>query len=261
MKILFLGDIVGRDARHKIYDILPDFIQQNHIDFTIINAENAASGFGITKKIFTRLIDAGADAITLGNHTWDNKEIYQFIDAEPRLIRPANYPEGTPGKGASVIKARNGKEILVVNLLGQVFMHPTLACPFATIDQTLEYMQMGHYCDVAIVDFHAEATSEKQAMGHYLDGRVSMVVGTHTHVPTADERILSGGTAYQTDAGMCGVYDSILGMEKQEPIARFTTKLNSQRYKPQTGHATLTGNMITVNEQGLAETIERVKIN
>ncbi|MEM6602927.1 MAG: TIGR00282 family metallophosphoesterase [Pseudomonadota bacterium] len=261
MKILFLGDIVGRHAREKIYDTLPGYIEAHQIDFTIINAENAAGGFGITQKISQDLFDAGADALTMGNHTWDNREIYGFIDKQPRLIRPANYPKGTPGYGASMLQSKQGMNVLVVNLLGRVFMHPVLDCPFEVIDRELIGAALGEYCDAIIVDMHAEATSEKQSIGYYLDGRVSAVIGSHTHVPTADEKILPKGTAYQTDAGMCGVYDSVLGMDKQEPLSRFTTKLNSGRYKPAEGKATLCGAIIQTDDKtGLATDIERIKI-
>lgn len=256
MKILFLGDIVGRTARELIQTSLPNIIAKNAIDFTIVNGENAASGFGITQKICRDLYDVGVDSITLGNHTWDNKEIYGFIDKDPRLIRPANYPIGTAGRGASMLQSRDGRNVLVVNILGRIFMHPILECPFETLDNQIEGAELGKFCDAIIIDIHAEATSEKQALGYYADGRVSLVVGTHTHVPTADTKILPKGTAYQTDAGMCGDYHSVLGMKKEEPINRFVTKLHGARYEPATGDATLYGVILETDDAtGLATSL------
>jgi metallophosphoesterase (TIGR00282 family) len=261
MKILFFGDVVGSLARQKICDILPSYREQHAIDFVIINGENAAAGFGITQKICQEFYNSGVDAITMGNHTWDNKDIYSFIDSDKRLIRPANYPKNTPGRGASMIQDQQGRSVLVVNLLGRVFMHPTLDCPFEALDRELEFPELGTICDAIIIDMHAEATSEKQAMGHYADGRVSLVVGTHTHVPTADECILPKGTAYQTDSGMCGVYDSIVGMKKPEAINRFVTKINGGRFEPAIGTATLRGTLIETNPKtGLADSIARIVI-
>lgn len=261
MKILFLGDVVGSDARQKICSLLPAYRDDNHIDFVVVNGENAAGGFGITHKIAQEFYNAGVDAITMGNHTWDNKEIYGFIDHDKRLIRPANYPKGTAGRGSSMLQDKQGRNVLVINILGRVFMHPTLDCPFETLDKELEFPEMGRICDAIIVDIHAEASSEKQALGHYADGRVSLVVGSHTHVPTADEKILPKGTAYQTDSGMCGVYDSVVGMKKNEPINRFVTKLNGGRFEPAIGIATLCGIIIeTDNQTGLCQTVLRVSI-
>lgn len=262
MKILFLGDVVGSDARKKICALLPEYKVQNNIDFVIVNAENAAGGFGVTQKITDALYISGVDCITMGNHTWDQKEIYSFIDSDKRIVRPANYPVGTPGRGASMLQDAMGRNVLVINLLGRVFMHPTLDCPFEALDKALEFPVLGQVCDAIIVDMHAEASSEKQAMGHYADGRVSLVVGTHTHVPTADERILPNGTAYQTDSGMCGVYDSVVGMKKQEPINRFVTKLQGGRFEPAKGSATICGTIIETDiKTGLARSIIRIKID
>lgn len=261
MKILFLGDVVGRCGRERLYQKLPDMIAKNAIDFTIVNAENAASGFGITQKIFQEMVDVGVDAITMGNHTWDNREIFGFIDKQPRLIRPANYPVGTAGRGASLLQTKDGRNVLVINLLGRVFMHPVLNCPFESLDKELEYAKLGEFCDAIIIDMHAEATSEKQALGFYADGRVSLVVGTHTHVPTADTKILPLGTAYQTDAGMCGDYNSVLGMKHHEPVQRFVTKMNSSRYTPAEGTATLCGVIVTTDDKtGLATDIIRISV-
>lgn len=261
MKILFLGDVVGNAARQKICSLLPSYRDDNFIDFVVINGENAAGGFGITHKICQEFYNAGVDAITMGNHTWDNKEIYGFIEHDKRLIRPANYPKNTVGRGSSMLQDKQGRNILVINLLGRVFMHPVLDCPFETLDRELEFPELGKICDAIIVDIHAEASSEKQAIGYYADGRVSLVVGTHTHVPTADERILPKGTAYQTDSGMCGVYDSIVGMKKQEAINRFVTKLNGGRFEPENGIATLCGIIIETDDKtGLCLSVTRISL-
>ena len=205
MRILFLGDLMGRSGRTAAIDALPTLREKLKLDFVIVNAENAASGFGTTGKIASQVIQAGADVISGGNHTFDQKDILASINTDDRILRPINYPEGTPGRGFQVYRAPRGKKILVINAMGRVFMNP-MECPFRAIDTVLKQYKIGATVDAAIVDFHGEATSEKMAMGHYLDGRVSLVVGTHSHIPTADAQILPGGTAYQTDAGMCGDY-------------------------------------------------------
>src|ERR1700751_3237428 len=210
------------------------------LDLVVVNGENSAGGFGITEAIYQELLDAGADAITLGNHAWDQREALVFIERAPRLIRPANYPPGTPGRGTSVIAAKNGARVLIVNAMGRVFMDP-LDDPFATVDRELHACPLGSGADAAIIDMHAEATSEKQAMGFFADGRATLVVGTHTHAPTADHRILPGGTAFISDVGMTGDYDSIIGMAKEEPLQRFLRRVPSSRFEPATGPATLCG--------------------
>src|SRR6476661_4297368 len=220
MRILFIGDVVGRSGRTIVTERLPDLIGKWTLDLVVINGENAAGGFGITETLYAELIEAGADAITLGNHAWDQREALVFIERAPRLIRPLNFPPGTPGRGAALIETKSGKHALVINAMARVFMDP-LDDPFAAIDRELSACPLGEGADAIVIDFHGEATSEKQAMGHFCDGRASLVVGTHTHVPTADHRILTGGTAYLSDAGMCGDYESILGMAKEEPIRRF----------------------------------------
>src|SRR5262252_5626334 len=210
MRLLFVGDVVGRSGRAIVVERLPRLVADWKLDFVVVNGENAAGGFGITEPIYQDLIDAGADAITLGNHAWDQREALVFIERAPRLIRPANYPPGTPGRGTSVITTKNGARALVVNAMGRVFMDP-LDDPFAAVERELMACALGKDADAVIVDFHGEATSEKQAMGFFCDGRATLVVGTHTHVPTADLRILAGGTAYMTDVGMTGDFDSIIG--------------------------------------------------
>lgn len=220
MNILFIGDIVGRPGRHYVREILRDYIREHQPDLVIANAENASGGRGLNRTSAEELYDAGVEILTMGNHTWDKPELLTFIDADARIVRPANYPEGTPGRGSTVCKVK-GKEVLVVSLMGRTFLSQ-LDCPFRTMDRILaEHSKIRHI----IVDFHAETTSEKLALSWYLDGRVSAVVGTHTHVPTADERILPGGTVYQTDVGMVGPRDGILGMEKHSVIQKFLTQM------------------------------------
>jgi metallophosphoesterase (TIGR00282 family) len=260
MRLLFLGDIVGRAGRKAVVDHLPDLIDKLKADFVVINGENAAGGFGITEEIADAVIDAGADAITLGNHSWDQREALVFIERQPRLIRPVNFPPGTPGRGANLITGRNGHRVLVVNVMGRVFMD-AIDDPFTAVSREIEACPLGVAADAILIDMHAEATSEKQALGHFVDGRASFVVGTHTHVPTSDLRILSGGTAYMSDAGMCGDYDSVLGMEKDEPIQRFLTKIPRGRFEPATGEATLSGAIVEINEiTGLAKRVAPVRL-
>ncbi len=259
MRLLFVGDIVGRTGRAALLEHLPGLRERWRLDFVVVNGENAAGGFGITEAICEDFLAAGADAVTLGNHAFDQREALVFIERQPRLIRPANYPPGTPGRGANLIEAKNGARVLVVNMMGRVFMD-SLDDPFARIDVELAACPLGSGCDAAIVDFHAEATSEKQAFGHFVDGRVSLCVGTHTHVPSADARILDGGTAFLTEAGMTGDYDSVIGMDKGEPLQRFTRKLPSGRFEPAGGAATLCGVAVETGEGGRARKIAPVRI-
>ena len=252
MRLLFLGDIVGRPGRAVVCDALPGLIKRYGLDFVVINGENAAGGFGITEAILNDLIDAGADCVTLGNHSFDQKDALVFIERHDRLIRPLNYPKGTPGKGATLLKAKSGADVLVVNAMGRVFM-TELDCPFRAVDNEITACALKHGADAILVDFHAEATSEKQSMGMFLDGRVSVVVGTHTHTPTADGRILSSGTAYMSDAGMCGDYNSVLGMDSEEPLNRFLTRIPRGRYEPATGPGTISGFAVDIDDKtGLA---------
>ncbi|PTM41377.1 TIGR00282 family metallophosphoesterase [Bosea sp. 124] len=260
MRFLFLGDVVGRPGRIAVQDRLPTLRRAWALDCVVINGENAAGGFGITETICDELLAAGADAVTLGNHSWDQREALVFIERQDRLVRPANYPKGTPGRGAAVIEARNGARVLVVNVMGRIFMD-ALDDPFQAIERELSACPLGEVADAVIVDFHAEATSEKQAAGHFLDGRASLVVGTHTHVPTSDTRILPGGTAYQSDAGMCGDYDSILGMQKEEPVRRFLQKTPGARLEPATGEGTLSGVAVEIDDAtGLAKAVWPIRI-
>ncbi|MGI6246163.1 MAG: TIGR00282 family metallophosphoesterase [Pseudochelatococcus sp.] len=240
MRLLFLGDVVGRPGRTAIVDQLPDLRARWKLDLVVVNGENAAGGFGITEAICDELLNAGADVVTLGNHSFDQREALVFIERQPRLLRPINYPPGTPGRGATVVEAANGGRVLVINAMGRIFMD-ALDDPFAAVDRALGECPLGEAVDATLIDMHAEATSEKMGMARYVDGRASVVVGTHTHVPTADEQILPGGTAYQSDAGMCGDYDSILGMQPDEPIRRFIEKTPGSRLEAATGPGTLAG--------------------
>ena len=260
MRILFLGDVVGRTGRAAVQETLPKLRRRYAADFVVVNGENAAGGFGISEQILTELLDAGADVVTTGNHVWDQRETLVYIERHDRLLRPLNFPPGTPGKGAGLFTAANGAEVLVVNAMGRVFMSD-LDDPFAAIERQLDACGLKSGADAILIDFHAEATSEKQALAHFVDGRATAVIGTHTHVPTADEQILNGGTAYISDAGMCGDFDSVLGMEKEEPISRFLTKINTRRFAPSKGKATVCGVAIEVEDStGLARAIAPVRL-
>jgi metallophosphoesterase (TIGR00282 family) len=260
LRILFIGDILGRSGRTVVTERLPNLIQRWKLDFVAINGENAAGGFGITEAIFNELIDAGADAVTLGNHSWDQREALVFIERAPKLVRPLNYPKGTPGRGAALVEARGGKRVLVINVMGRIFMDP-LEDPFRGVDREVTACALKTGADAIIVDMHAEATSEKQALAHFLDGRVSLVVGTHTHTPTADHQVLTGGTAYISDVGMTGDYDSVIGMGKDEPINRFLRRIPSERFEPALGPATLCAIAVETDDQtGLATRVAPVRL-
>jgi metallophosphoesterase (TIGR00282 family) len=255
MRLLFCGDIVGRSGRDVVAERLPALRRDLDLDFVVANAENAAGGFGVTEKICEELFAAGVDALTGGNHSWDQREAVEFIARQPRLLRPHNYPSGTPGRGSAVFEARGGRKVLLLNVMGRLFMDP-LDDPFACVTAELAKHRLGGTVAAAILDLHAEASSEKMAMGHFVDGRVSLVVGTHTHVPTADAQILPGGTAYQTDAGMCGDYDSVIGMAKPAPIQRFTRKLPTERLTAAQGPGTLCAVFVETDDTtGLARRV------
>ncbi len=252
MRLLFLGDVVGRSGRNAVIEALPKLRTRYKLDFVAINGENSAGGFGITEPILEELLAAGADVVTLGNHAFDQREALVFIERQDRLLRPINFPPGTPGKGAGFYKAANGADVLVINAMGLIYM-PELGDPFRAVEAEVEACALKKGADAIAVDFHAEATSEKQAMGYYLDGRVSCVVGTHTHSPTADERILPRGTAFVCDIGMCGDYESVLGMDVGEPINRFLTKIPRGRFEPAMGPATISGLAVEIDDAtGLA---------
>ncbi|NLM44679.1 MAG: TIGR00282 family metallophosphoesterase [Clostridiales bacterium] len=256
MTILFIGDIFGRTGRRLLKDNLKKIIEKYKIDFTIANGENSAGGIGITKEIYTELISYGIDVITLGNHAWAQKQIFDFIDDANRLVRPANYPYGTPGKPYVIIESK-GKKIAVINLCGRVFMD-CLECPFKTADKILNEIEKK--ADIIILDFHAEATSEKVAMGWYLDGRVSAVLGTHTHVQTADERVLPKGTGYITDVGMTGPINSVLGVKKDIIIKKFLTSLPS-KFEAAEDSGQINGVILGINDDNLVSYINRLKIS
>jgi 2',3'-cyclic-nucleotide 2'-phosphodiesterase len=260
MRILFIGDIVGRSGRAILLDRLPKLIAEWKLDLAIVNGENAAGGFGITEAIYEEFVDAGADAITLGNHAWDQREALVFIERAPRLIRPINYPSGTPGRGAAMIDTKNGKRALVMNVMGRIFMD-ALDDPFAAVERELSACALGSGADAIVIDMHCEATSEKQAMGYIADGRASLVVGTHTHVPTSDHRILKAGTAFISDVGMTGDYDSVIGMAKEEPIGRFIRKISQSKFEAASGPATLCALAVETDDAtGLATRVGPVRL-
>jgi len=260
MRILFIGDIVGRSGRAVVLERLPGLIRDWQLDFVAINGENAAGGFGITEAIYQDLIGAGADVVTGGNHSWDQREALVFIERAPRLLRPINFPRGTPGRGAVVIEAKNGARVLVVNVMGRIFMDP-LDDPFVAVEREVTACALGRDADAVIVDIHCEATSEKQAMGHFCDGRASLVVGTHTHAPTADHQVLPRGTAFISDVGMTGDYDSVIGMGKDEPLNRFVRRIASGRFEPALGPATLCAVAVETDDAtGLARRVGAVRL-
>ena len=260
MNILYLGDILGRSGRDGVVAALPGLRRDLGLHFVVACAENAAHGFGLTIKIAHELFEAGVDVITLGNHAWDQREMIGAIDGEPRILRPLNYPNGTPGRGAVVAPASDGRKVLVVQVIGRLFMDP-LDDPFAATLRELDRYRLGGGVDAVVVDVHAEASSEKMAIGHMCDGRASLVVGSHSHVPTADAQVLVGGTAYMTDAGMCGDYDSVIGMRKDAAIARFVRKMPTDRLTPSDGEATVCGCVVVTDDKtGLASAIHPLRV-
>jgi 2',3'-cyclic-nucleotide 2'-phosphodiesterase len=260
LRLLFLGDLVGRTGRSAAVSRLPELIADNRLDFVIVNGENAAGGFGITEEILRSVIDAGADVVTTGNHAFDQREALVFAERQERFLRPVNYPTGTPGRGSGLYIARNGARVLVVNAMGRVFMDQ-LDDPFVAIEAEISACPLGEQADAIVIDIHAEATSEKQALAHYLDGRVTLLVGTHTHVPTSDYRVMSAGTAYQTDVGMCGDYNSVIGMNHEEPLRRFLSKVPGERFTPADGPATVSGLAVDVDDgTGLAIAVAPLRL-
>ena len=254
MRLLFLGDIVGRAGRTAVIEQLPGLRADLKLDFVVINAENSASGFGMTGAIATALLAAGADVLTLGDHAFDQKDMLRFIETEPRVLRPMNFAKGAPGKGFGIYDATRGRKVAVAVALGRVFMNRPYDDPFSALDAALKPASLGGSVQASVVEIHAEATSEKMGIGHWCDGRASLVVGTHTHVPTSDTMILPKGTAYQTDAGMCGDYNSVIGMEKTEPLKRFITGMSSGRFEPALGEATLSSVLVETDDKtGLAK--------
>lgn len=261
MKLLFLGDVMGRAGRAAVTGRLAQLRADWALDFVVVNGENATGGAGITPEHAKALLAAGADCLTLGDHAFDQKDMLSFIESEPRILRPLNYAKTAPGKGARLFEAKGGRKVLVAQVLGQVFMKRPFDDPFSAVDAVLRTHPLGGLAQAVIVDVHAEATSEKMGMGHWCDGRASMVVGTHTHVPTADAQILSGGTAFQSDAGMCGDYDSVIGMEKLEPMRRFVTGMVKERFAPAEGEATLSGLYVETDDRtGRATRVRMIRV-
>ncbi|WP_332065819.1 TIGR00282 family metallophosphoesterase [Bartonella sp. CB189] len=260
MRFLFLGDIVGTTGCEAVFQTLPKLIEKWNLDFVVVNGENAFNGFGITQGIYHDLLLSGADVVTTGNHAFQCKEAYQCAYDSERFLRPSNFFKGI-GRGSGVFTAKNGARVLVANLLGTVFMPCKADDPFSEAEKILSACSLGEQADAIIFDFHAEATSEKQCFGHFLDGRVSVIVGTHTHIPTADAQILECGSAYLSDAGMCGDYNSSLGMDKEEPLYRFLYKKKRDRYEPACGPATVCGLAVELSDRtGLAEKVSAVRI-
>lgn len=258
MSILLVGDVVGKAGRRILQEQLAPLKEEFRLDCAIVNGENAASGIGLTPALAKEMFKWGADIITSGNHVWNKREIYSYIKEEPRLLRPYNYPPQAPGRGATLHVTDDGLRVGVLNLLGRVFMDP-VDCPFRAADAALEEMVLGRDVDALIVDFHGEATSEKVAMGRYLDGRVSAVLGTHTHIPTADHMVLKGGTGYQTDVGMTGCYDSVIGMKEETVMRRFLDRLPS-RFEPAAGPGALAGAVVRINlKDGLCREVVPVR--
>lgn len=260
MNILFLGDIMGRTGREALKTRLPDLRKKLNLDFVTVNAENATGGLGLSVEHAKHIFNSGVDCITLGDHSFDQREMLTYIQQDNRIIRPLNFARAPPGQGARVFTTSKGKKVLVAQVLGQVFMKKNYSDPFSALDTVLDASKLGVGCDAAIVDIHAEATSEKMALGHWCDGRVSLVVGTHTHIPTADLQLFEKGTAYQTDAGMCGDYNSVIGMDIHEPIQRFVTGMSKGRFVPAKKEASLCGVFLSINNSGLPKTISAIRV-
>jgi hypothetical protein len=261
MRLLFLGDLVGRAGRNAAIKALPQLREDWQLDFVVVNAENAASGFGLTAAIADQLFAAGADVVTLGDHAFDQREMLTHIEREPRILRPLNFAKAAPGRGSGLFEATRGRKVFVAVALGRVFMNRPFDDPFSALDTALKAAPLGATAAASVVEIHAEATSEKMGIGHWCDGRASLVVGSHTHVPTADAMILAKGTAYQTDAGMCGDYDSVIGMDKLEPLKRFVSGMATARFEPALGEATLCGTFVETDDStGLARRVAQVRL-
>jgi metallophosphoesterase (TIGR00282 family) len=261
MRILFLGDVMGRAGRSAVAERLPTLRKEWGLDFVVVNGENASAGAGLTGEHARLILNAGADCVTLGDHAFDQKDMLSFIEQEPRVIRPLNFSKVAPGKGFRVFTATQGRKVLVTQVLGQVFMKRPFDDPFSAIETVLKQHPLGGAVQATLVDVHAEATSEKMGMGHWCDGQASLVVGTHTHVPTGDAQLLPGGTAYLTDAGMCGDYNSVIGMEKLEPLRRFVTGMAKTRFEPAAGPVTLSGVFVETDDRtGKAVRVRMIRV-
>ena len=260
MKILFLGDVMGRAGRDAVTTLMPKLREDWHLDAIVVNAENATAGVGLSPAHAKVILEAGADVITLGDHAFDQRDMLSFIDEEPRILRPINFAKGAPGRGYRIYTLPGGKKLLVAQILGQVFMKRPFDDPFSAIEPVLRAHTLGASVQATLVDIHCEATSEKMGVGHFCDGRVSAIVGTHTHVPTGDAQILPKGSAFQSDAGMCGDYNSVIGMDPAEPLRRFVTGMSKGRFTPAAGPATLSGLYVETDDKtGLATRVEMVR--
>ncbi|MEM1360852.1 MAG: TIGR00282 family metallophosphoesterase [Pseudomonadota bacterium] len=260
MRLLFLGDVMGRAGRDAVLGALPGLRRDWRLDFVVINGENATSGAGLSASHAKTLLEAGADCITLGDHAFDQRDMLEFIEQEPRVIRPLNFAKGAPGQGARLYAVPGGRKVLIAQVLGQVFMKRPFDDPFSALEPVLKSHPRGATVQASVVDIHCEATSEKMALGHWCDGKASVVAGTHTHVPTGDARIMPGGTAFITDAGMCGDYDSVIGMDKSEPMRRFVTGMSKGRFTPASGPATLCGLYVETDDQsGKAVSVQAIR--
>lgn len=260
MRILFLGDVVGRSGRSAIQSRLPGLRADWRLDFVVVNGENATNGAGLSAEHAKELLAAGADCLTLGDHAFDQRDMMQFIETEPRIIRPLNFAKQAPGRGARIFTDARGRKILIAQVLGQVFMKRPFDDPFSAVDAAFRAHPLGGAVQASLLDIHCEATSEKMGIGHFCDGKASVVVGTHTHVCTADAQILPGGTAFQSDAGMCGDYNSVIGMDKAEPLRRFVTGMGKGRFQPADEEATLSGLFVETDDRtGKAVRVEMVR--
>jgi metallophosphoesterase (TIGR00282 family) len=257
---LFLGDVVGRAGRDAVSERLPGLVERYRFDFVVVNGENASHGRGLTEQHFLEIREAGADVVTLGDHAFDQRDTLSYIAREPTLLRPINFAPGTPGRGANLYESRAGHRVLVINAQGRVLMNP-VDDPFRAVEAAVAACPLSEQADAILLDFHTEATSEIQAMGHFLDGKVTLVVGTHTHIPTADHRILKGGTALMADAGMCGDFDSVIGVDVEEPLNRFLTGIANGRFTPAEGEATLCGVAVDTDPAtGLARKLAPLRV-
>ena len=260
MRVLFLGDVMGRSGRQAVIEHLPKLRSVGRYDLIVVNGENATSGAGLNADHAEIILRAGADCITLGDHAFDQKDMLSFIEKEPRVIRPLNFAKNAPGRGVYIASDARGRKLMITQVLGQVFMKRAFDDPFSALDEVLRKHPLGGAVQASLVDIHCEATSEKMAVGHFCNGRASAVVGTHTHVPTADTMVLSQGTAYQSDAGMCGDYNSVIGMQKEEPLRRFVSGMGRGRFEPANGEATLCGMSFETNDQsGRAISAEMIR--
>lgn len=260
LNILFLGDVVGKPGREGIKKYLPKLIEKYKVDCVVCNAENAAGGFGITYDTAKELYDSGVNVITLGNHTWDKKETMDMLESDRKLVRPANYPKGNPGKGFRIVETTSGKRIGILSLMGRVFMESGLDCPFQSARNFMREYRLGDDYDALLVDVHAEATSEKLCIAHIFDGKASLVTGSHTHTPTADEHIFPKGTGFHSDTGMCGFYDSSLGMTFESALPRFERMGKAPMFQVATGEATVCGTLVCLHENGLCEKIHAIRV-